>query len=391
MPKQSRRGCDFAWGVKPGTERHLARALKRHGFHFVVRYLGRDPSKNITHAEVRAYKAEGLDIVTVYEDAATWMLGGAQAGTDAARLARDQLHAAGAPDHAPVYFADDFAVTAQQLPALDACLNATAFVLSDQENGIYGPLAAVSKAEHVRYRWQTVAWSGGVWAPDDDIRQYAISGMTMGVQWDVDVSYGQDFGQWQWPGPAPHRKEKKVATVIKSTRRKLHHLIQSEPVLTSGGLAGVLGPAVAFLAKHAGLHLTTTQVHATLTIIVALTSAYAAARTTKPSVTLITGALATAATAATAFGLHMPPHLLGAEMPIAAMIVSLLVRSHVSPKSGGTVPTVGADVAKLVGWYDQGSPPAPPPPAAPAPVTVTSTAAPPQNVTAGPPPGVPVA
>jgi len=180
MANRIKHGCDFAWGVRPGTELHLARALRAAGFDFVIRYLSRDPSKNITAAEVKAYKAEGLGIVTVYEDAAAWMLGGAQAGTDAARLAKDQLRQVGAPEHAPVYFADDFQISAEQIPAIDACLDATAFVLTETDNGIYGPLAAVSKALHVRYRWQTVAWSGAWW-PADNIRQYAVTGNTAGV------------------------------------------------------------------------------------------------------------------------------------------------------------------------------------------------------------------
>ena len=124
------RGVDFAWGVVPGRERELAKALKAQGFGFVVRYLSQTTSKVITRAEAEAYHAEGLAIVTVYEDGATWMLGGAQAGTAAARLARQQLDAAGAPAHAPVYLADDFPVTPAQMETVNACLAGAAVGLT---------------------------------------------------------------------------------------------------------------------------------------------------------------------------------------------------------------------------------------------------------------------
>ena len=192
------RGCDFAWGVIPGRERELARALKAQGFRFVVRYLSQTLSKVITRAEAEAYHAEGLAIVTVYEDGANWMLGGAAAGKAAAELAQRQLTAAGAPGHAPVYLADDFQVTPAQFPALDACVAGAEQVHGKDQTGIYGPLAAVQDI-HARYRWQTAAWSGGAWDPADDIRQYATGGTTLGVQWDLDESMAPDFGQWQWP------------------------------------------------------------------------------------------------------------------------------------------------------------------------------------------------
>jgi|GEM_PF-1336104 len=193
------RGVDFAWGVVPGRERELARALAAQGFGFVVRYLSAvDPTKNLTAAEVQAYRAEGLLIVTVYEDAATWMLGGSQAGTAAAETARRELAALGAPAHAPVYFADDFQITAGQIAVIDACLDATAAVLTQARNGIYGPLAAVTQARHVAYRWQTAAWSAGQWLPGDNLRQYATGGVTDGVRWDLDEAMTPDFGQWEW-------------------------------------------------------------------------------------------------------------------------------------------------------------------------------------------------
>src|SRR5260370_14892397 len=109
------RGCDVAWGVIPGREREFARALKRRGFGFIVRYLCTDPSKRLSRAEVRAYKAEGIHIVTVYEDAADALLGGEPAGHAQAVAAKQQLAEAGAPAHAPVYFAADFPATSAQV------------------------------------------------------------------------------------------------------------------------------------------------------------------------------------------------------------------------------------------------------------------------------------
>lgn len=346
------RGCDFAWGVVPGRERELARALKACGFGFVVRYLSRDTTKVISRAEAEAYRAEGLLIVTVYEDTATWMLGGEAAGHAAAVLARDQLRMAGAPRHAPAYFADDFPITpGPQITEMNACLSAAALMLGGTETGIYGPLAAVKEAHPVRYRWQTVAWSNGVWAHDDNLRQFAVSGNTQGVQWDLDETMSPDFGQWDWGDPPkqpvpvtkPPRKHRvrKVAHAAghagKRAGKAAGNAVRAEPVLSSATLTALISGALA-IASHHGVHIDPLTFKRILTAVVAVAGIGATIMSRPVRVGALATAMGTAATAATAFGLHVPVPWLSADMPIAALIAGLLVRGHVSPKSKGGKP-----------------------------------------------------
>lgn len=354
------RGCDFAWGVVPGREHELAKALKREGFGFVVRYLSSDPSKNLTRAEVKAYKAVGLHIVTVFEDAAAALLGGRTTGRGMAVESKQQLATLGAPEHAPVYFAADFPVTPEQMPALDAALDGTAFVLTEELNGIYGSYAAVSQARHVHYKWQTVAWSAGMWSPSDHIRQFATGGVTDRVQWDLDEAMVADFGQWIWPKekplapPAPKKHPvKRVAHKVKAAVKKTHaaakHTVTHEPVVTGAGAAGGLAAFVAFIAAHLGLHLTATEMHYTLTALTALATLFAAVRTRPVAVTAIPGALATIAVAALAFHFRWPASVIATDTAMVAAGLSVVLRQGVSPKVvSADVTWVAADVERLV-------------------------------------------
>lgn len=391
------KGCDWAWGVVPGRERELARALRAQGFRFVVRYLSSDPTKNLTRAEVAAYRAEGMDIVTVWEDAADAVLGGAAAGRYAAVTAKAQLALLGAPAHAPVYFAMDFQVTPDQIAQADAYLDATAFVLTEELNGVYGSYTAVTQAKHVHYKWQTVAWSAGQWSPSDEIRQYAVSGVTDGAQWDLDEATVSDFGQWKWPAPPareydyvtrpgdtlrgiarrrgalpstilrmtaehdgtfqgplvayvnagdwdaplvagtglrlpapnPFRKAlAPVAAAITGTRS----FTKAEPVMAAGGVLALLASILGWVMPHLGVHWTHAVNGGIITGITALAGLWAALRVTKPSVAAVTAALQALATAAAVFGLHLPALNVATITPVAALIVSLLLRGHVAPK-----------------------------------------------------------
>jgi hypothetical protein len=81
--------------------------------------------------------------------------------------------------------------------------------------------------------------------------------------------------------------------------------------------------------------LTVTQENAALTILTALASAYSAIRTRPLRVPVLAGAAATVATAPAAFGLHVSPTWIGAEMPVVSLVAGLLLRMHVSPKLKG--------------------------------------------------------
>jgi len=320
------RGCDFAWGVRPGQERVFAKALKAAGFGFVVRYLSADPTKNLTRAEVAAYQAEDLAIVTVYEDAADAMLGGVATGTEQARRAKAQLEALGAPEHAPVFFAADFQVTPEQMPAVDAALDATAFVLSETLNGIYGSYATVSKAQHVAYRWQTLAWSAGVWNPKDVLEQTGVaSGVTDGVQWDLDESKTPDFGQWKWPKSAvsPSLQLGSSGPAVTALQARLNSL-GARPKLTVDGLFGPETEAAvkAFQKAH---HLVADGIAGPLT-----TAALDAPAPKKPSPVK-------KAAAATAAVVVMKP---------AAIVAATVAKEPVMTAAGAQ-----ATLAAVIGWW----------------------------------------
>jgi hypothetical protein len=195
------KGCDFAWRAHPNDALQLAEALKSSGFHFVVRYLSHDGSKNLTVAEIAAYRRVGLGIVTVFEDAADRALGGGAAGVADATYARTLLRALHAPYgpgvRAPVYFALDFDMQPGQEGRCAEYLRGAAQVLGVAGSGVYGGLAAVDTlAAAVRYRWQTVAWSRGRWDAGIEMEQFVAQGTTLGTQWDLDEAEELDYGQW---------------------------------------------------------------------------------------------------------------------------------------------------------------------------------------------------
>jgi lysozyme len=109
--------------------------------------------------------------------------------------------------------------------------------------------------------------------------------------------------------------------------------VVKEPVMTAASASTALAAAIAWLAVHLGLHWSGDQKSAALTIVTALAAAYAAAATRPRRVTVIYGALSTAAVALGAFGLHISPQWIAGEMPVAALVVGGILRGHVSPKS----------------------------------------------------------
>lgn len=133
-----------------------------------------------------------------------------------------------------------------------------------------------------------------------------------------------------------HRVRKAAAGVRHRAKRTVtaaRTAVRGEPVMTAGGTAGMLAAGTALLQHHAGLHLDTAQLNAVITALVALAGVASTIRTRPVRVGVMSTALSTAATAAATFGVHLPPAVVGGEMPVAALIAVLLVRSHVSPRT----------------------------------------------------------
>jgi hypothetical protein len=191
-------GVDYAWEHPGGA------ALQRAGKRFAARYLSNDPQKNVSRAEADDLAAHDVSMVVVWESAAKRPLSGRAAGISDAKAAVRQAAAAGMPKGRPVYFAVDFDATKGQMAAVLAYLDGAASVLSTALTGVYGGIDVVRAAldgGHVRWAWQTRAWSEGHWDPRAHIRQGATQTIG-GVSCDLNTATQPDYGQWM-PGQTP--------------------------------------------------------------------------------------------------------------------------------------------------------------------------------------------
>lgn len=184
------KGMDVAWARPTIAE------IKATGAHWVARYFSLDASKNLTAAEVRDYVAAGLSVVTVYESTAARALQGRAAGVADAVLAERQRVAVGLPITHVQHFAVDSDVS---WASVQAYFDGAASVVGLDRVGCYGGLRVINGAQAygIRYLWQTVAWSGGVWSPHATIRQ--PGGTLLGGGADVDYAEVPDFGQYPRP------------------------------------------------------------------------------------------------------------------------------------------------------------------------------------------------
>lgn len=183
-------GIDIAWA------RPTIAQIKATGASWVARYFSPDITKNLTASEVTSYTAAGLGVVAVWESTATRALQGFQAGVDDAKAARGQRTAVGLPADMPIHFAVDTDTT---WGIVAAYFQGVVSVLGLDQVGVYGGLHVIEGAHGagIRYLWQTVAWSGGVWAPYATIRQ--PGGTTLSGGADFDTAETPDFGQYPRP------------------------------------------------------------------------------------------------------------------------------------------------------------------------------------------------
>lgn len=108
--------------------------------------------------------------------------------------------------------------------------------------------------------------------------------------------------------------------------RKIVSLIANESAVVMYGLNALVTAWVAF-----GFRATPGQTAAVTTIGAAIVTIVTAFATRPVSVPVITGAVATIATAAAAFGLHLSSAQIGAGVPVLALVLSLVLRQAVIP------------------------------------------------------------
>jgi hypothetical protein len=179
-------GIDFAWSKPSPAE---AKAV---GAHWGAGYFSNDSTKNLTHSLVSAYLAAGLGIVSVWETTTGRATQGRAAGIADARAADAQRAAVGLPATAPIHFAVDEDTS---WASVALYFEGVISVLGLSRTGTYGGLHVIEGAHSIgiKYLWQTVAWSGGIWASYATIRQPGGTVLSGGS--DLDYSEVPDFGQ----------------------------------------------------------------------------------------------------------------------------------------------------------------------------------------------------
>lgn len=183
---------DYAYGT-PDLGR-----LKAAGVTFICRYLGGSPDKDLTSEQALQLSHAGFDLITVYEGAAQSALVAGAGKTDA-HIAQMQCDQIGVP-HAVVYFACDWEVKPDQIPAVRRYFQNLTEILGHDRVGIYGSYAVVHELmslDNVKYGWQTYAWSQGRWSPHAQLRQVRNDVQLAGINCDLDKALASDFGQWR--------------------------------------------------------------------------------------------------------------------------------------------------------------------------------------------------
>jgi hypothetical protein len=132
-------------------------ALRAAGFSGVIRYVGTPGrTKNITAAEYADLVANGLDVLLVFENTTTDVLGGNAAGVNNARAALANARACGIPDSVGIAACADMHLTARQIPAGLAYVDGFRAVLGAR-TGAYGFVEfvdAVHAAGSASWLWQ---------------------------------------------------------------------------------------------------------------------------------------------------------------------------------------------------------------------------------------------
>jgi hypothetical protein len=188
-------------GVDYSDARPSPKALHVEGYTFVVRYLSNYSPKNLTKSEADTLKADGLDVVVVWEDGAQNSLGGYNQGVKDAKEASAQANADGMPAGRPIYFAIDFDAQASEQSTINAYFDGVASVIGRARTGAYGGYYVIERLfndSKIAFGWQTYAWSYGHWDGRAQLRQVQndITAAGDSACCDKDVSAHADFGQW---------------------------------------------------------------------------------------------------------------------------------------------------------------------------------------------------
>lgn len=107
--------------------------------------------------------------------------------------------------------------------------------------------------------------------------------------------------------------------------QKLKGLVQYEPAVLAWAINGGIAALVAFV-----FHVTPDQTAAVTVITTALSAVYTAIMARPVSVSILTGSVATIATASAAFGLHLGTDVIATIVAVLSSVLSLYFRQNLS-------------------------------------------------------------
>jgi hypothetical protein len=207
------KGYDCSWDL-PDQQ-----CMWNNGYRFIVRYSSRDPSKNLTKAELDSALSLGMSVCVVFQEGKTQMTRGYSGGQQDARDADSFVKGLGLAG-IPVYFSCDFDPSPDQWGAIDGYMDGAASVIGRARTGGYGGKAFISREfgnGKMTWGWQTFAWSGTPtqWDARAQLRQVKNDFAMCGGYIDNDEAHAGDYGQWPRPGqPATEEDEGMYAVPI---------------------------------------------------------------------------------------------------------------------------------------------------------------------------------
>lgn len=180
-------------------------SLKARGVVAVCRYLYGDgtnlPNKQLHKDEADDLIANGIGIVSNFEQGTDNAKGGFNQGVTDANLAVKNHKAAGGPDDALIYASVDYNAPESDQPVINDYFKGFASVIGLQRTAAYGGYWVIKRlfdAGLIVAGWQTQAWSGRNYdARVQIIQRNALGYLTIdGVQCDFNEAHADAFGAW---------------------------------------------------------------------------------------------------------------------------------------------------------------------------------------------------
>lgn len=200
------------FGIDYSFSRPNIRCLKERQVGYAVRYLsGGRSEKDLTVTEIDELRANDIDIVTVWQTTAGFMISGYNTGRYTAERAREQAYHLGQPNNRPIYYAldvDPNNLKPSSWHAIREFIRGAMSFDGTWNVGIYGGYEAINRLHGlVHYCWQTYGWSTNRLHPNTNLYQFLNEVNYCNGQVDFNDSKTPDFGQWGFK-PVKETEEK---------------------------------------------------------------------------------------------------------------------------------------------------------------------------------------